>query len=173
MTGPRISFVVAVARNGVIGRDGHLPWRISSDLQRFKSITMGKPVIMGRKTWEGLPRRPLVGRDNIVITHQASYSAAGAIVVDGVDAALTAATKSGASEICVIGGGEIFREIMPLASRLYLSEVDLSPAGDTFFPVINLLDWQEVSREVVDRGPRDDAGFTLRVLDRIGPVQQC
>src|SRR5689334_13082891 len=104
MTLPRIAFVVAVARNGVIGAKGDLPWRISSDLKRFKQITMGKPVIMGRKTWESLPKRPLAGRLNIVITRDGAYEAPGAVVAAGVEEALTAAREANAEEICVIGG---------------------------------------------------------------------
>ena len=102
----RISFVVAVSRNGVIGRAGGLPWHISSDLRRFKAITMGKPLIMGRKTWESLPKKPLPGRQNIVITRQKNYRAEGAIVVNDTASALTVARE--AEEIAVIGGGEIF-----------------------------------------------------------------
>src|SRR5438874_1924374 len=170
MTVPRIVLVVAVARNGVIGQGGRLPWRISSDLKRFKEITMGKPVIMGRKTWEGLPRRPLPGRINIVLTRHRDYRVEGAVVVDDPSNAVASAAQSGADEICVIGGGEVFREFLPRASRIYLSEVDLAPVGDIFFPAIDPLGWREVSRESFEAGPRDEAGFTLRVLDRISPV---
>jgi dihydrofolate reductase len=170
MTAVPIAFVAAVARNGVIGEGGRLPWHIASDLKRFKAITLGKPVIMGRKTWESLPRKPLPGRTNIVLTRHENYHAEGAAVVTSLDAALAAAAKTGASEICVIGGGELFGALMARASRLYLSEVDLRPSGDTLFPAINPLDWHETSRETFDPGPQDDAGFTLRVLDRINPV---
>src|SRR5690348_16688740 len=102
MTGPRIALVVAVARNGVIGRGGHLPWHISSDLKHFKTITMGKPLVMGRKTWESLPRRPLPGRMNIVITRHRDYRADGAIIADDLGDAIKAAAKAGVDEICVI-----------------------------------------------------------------------
>lgn len=163
---PRIAFVVAVARNGVIGAKGDLPWRISSDLKRFKQITMGKPVIMGRKTWESLPKRPLAGRLNIVITRDRSYEAQGAIVVASVDEALAAARHADAEEICVIGGSEIFRQFLALADRLYLTEVDLAPEGDAVFPPLDFSQWTETSREVHPRALNDDAGFVLRVLDR-------
>nr|AIA16587.1 Dihydrofolate reductase [uncultured bacterium] len=166
MTRPRIAFVVAVARNGVIGRKGDLPWRISSDLKRFKQITMGKPVIMGRKTWESLPRRPLAGRLNIVITRHREYSAPGAVVVASVDAALAEARQERPEEICVIGGSEIFRAFLPMADRLYLTEVDLEPEGDAVFPPLDFTQWTETSREVHPRAENDDAGFVLRVLDR-------
>src|SRR5437762_7642310 len=105
MSAPRIAFVVAAARNGVIGQEGRLPWRISSDLKSFKAITAGKPVIMGRKTWESLPVKPLPGRTNIVLTRDESYRAAGATTVTTPDAAVAAAGETGPSEICVIGGG--------------------------------------------------------------------
>jgi dihydrofolate reductase len=163
MRKPRIAFVVAVARNGVIGRKGELPWHISSDLKRFKAITMGKPVIMGRKTWDSLPRKPLQGRTNIVVTRQHDYAAEGAVVVNSLDEALA---KTDGEEVCIIGGGELFKEAMPIANRLYLTEVDLDVPGDTFFPKIDPKSWKEVSREVHPRGPKDDASFILRVLDR-------
>jgi dihydrofolate reductase len=162
----RIAFVVAVARNGVIGSKGGLPWRISSDLKRFKQITMGKPVIMGRKTWESLPRRPLAGRLNIVITRHREYKAEGAEVVASVDEALARASETATDEVCVIGGSDIFRLFLPVADRLYLTEVDLYADGDVFFPSIEPSQWREGPREVHPRAEGDDAGFVLRVLDR-------
>ncbi len=164
----RIAFVVAVSRNGVIGRDGGLPWRISADLKRCKQITMGKPVIMGRKTWESLPKMPLPGRTNIVITRQADYEAPGAHVANGVDAALKIDKAERPEEIAIIGGGEIFRMFLPLAQRIYLSEVDLTVEGDTLFSRLDPAQWREMSREVHQKGPNDTASFTLRVLDRVG-----
>ena len=172
MTKPRIAFVVAVARNGVIGRQGGLPWRISSDLKRFKAITMGKPVIMGRKTWESLPRRPLPGRRNIVVTRDPRYRAEGADVVASVDEALAQASLGASDEICVIGGSDIFRQMLPVADRLYLTEVDLAPEGDVRFPPIDTTQWRETSRETHARADGDDAGFVLRVLDRIAAPPQ-
>jgi dihydrofolate reductase len=163
---PRIVFVVAVARNGVIGRQGALPWRVSSDLKRFKQITMGKPVIMGRKTWESLPRRPLPGRLNIVITRDRQYRAEGAVVAASVVEALAQAQQVASDEICVIGGSDIFRQMLPMADRLYLTEVDLAPDGDVHFPPLDRSEWREVSREMHPRAEGDDAGFVLRVLDR-------
>jgi dihydrofolate reductase len=161
----RIAFVVAVSRNGVIGSNGGLPWHISSDLRRFKAITMGKPVIMGRKTWESLPKRPLPGRVNIVITRQDNYQASGAVVVADVKAALAAAGT--AEEIAVIGGGEIFREVLPLADRIYFTEVDLNVDGDTYFPGLAPGEWRETARERHETGSGDSSGFTLRTLDRL------
>jgi dihydrofolate reductase len=165
----RIALVVAVSRNGVIGRDGGLPWHISSDLRRFKKITMGKPVIMGRKTWESLPRKPLPGRPNIVITRQRGYRAPGATVVNDAFTALAAARGHGAEEIAVIGGGEIYGMFFDQADRIYLTEVDIAVQGDTRFPVIDARDWRQTDGEAIAKGPRDDAACTLRVLDRIRP----
>jgi dihydrofolate reductase len=167
MTTPRIAFVVAVARNGVIGRDGRLPWRNTTDLRVFKATTLGKPVVMGRKTWEGLPRKPLPGRENIVITRDPAFEAPGARLAHSIAEALAIARASGAAEIAVIGGGEIFREMLPLAERIYHSEIDATPDGDTFFPPLREDEWREVSREAFPPSPGDTAGFVLRVLDRI------
>lgn len=172
MNRPRIAFVVAVARNGVIGRQGELPWRISSDLKRFKAITLGKPVIMGRKTWESLPRRPLPGRVNIVITRDRHYLAEGALMAASIGEALAQARQTESEEICVIGGSEVFREMLPLADRLYLTEVDLAPEGDVVFPPLDPKAWHETSRETHMREAGDDAGFVLRVLDRVKPEPQ-
>lgn len=160
----RIALVAAVARNGVIGRDGGLPWHISSDLQRFRQITLGKPVIMGRKTWESLPNRPLAGRHNIVITRQKGYAAAGATVV--ADAAAALAAAGAMPEVAVIGGGDIYRLFWARADRLYLTEVDLEVDGDTLFPPIDPAQWVEAAIERHPQGPRDAAAFNLRILDR-------
>ena len=160
----RIALVVAVSRNGVIGRAGGLPWHISSDLKRFKALTMGKPLIMGRKTWESLPKKPLPGRRNIVITRQANYWAEGAVVA--ADAAAALAVAGEVEEISIIGGADIFHLFLPQAQRIYLTEVDLEVEGDTYFPRIEPDQWLETAREAHARGPNDSAGFVLRVLDR-------
>ena len=160
-----VSLVVAVSRNGVIGVNGGLPWHISSDLKRFKEITLGKPVIMGRKTWDSLPRKPLAGRRNIVVTRQQGFAADGAEVVHAAAEALTLAGD--VPEVCIIGGGEIYRQFMGQATRIYLTEVDLEVAGDTRLPRFAPEDWKEVDREVHAAGTKDSAGFTLRVLERV------
>ena len=163
----RIAMVVAVARNGVIGRDGTIPWHISADLKLFKAITMGKPVIMGRKTWESLPKRPLPGRVNIVVTGTPGFRAEGALVAVSPMAALELARQSSPEEIGVIGGGAIYRALLPVADRIYLSEVDLEVEGDTVFPALSPGEWRETQRHAYPPGPRDEAGFTLTILDRV------
>ncbi|HKZ97541.1 MAG TPA: dihydrofolate reductase [Hyphomicrobiaceae bacterium] len=164
-----IALVVAVAENGVIGAKGGLPWRMPSDLKTFRRLTMGRPVVMGRKTWESLAR-PLDGRDNIVVTRDPGFTAEGASVVGSLSDALTlarvlAATR-GADEIMVIGGADIFREVLPLADRIYWTEVHAKPEGDAHFPPIEISEWEEVSREALARSPKDDYAATLKVLVR-------
>lgn len=154
-----IILVAAVAENGVIGRDGGLPWRLPSDLKRFKADTMGKPVVMGRKTWEGLGR-PLPGRLNIVVTRDAGYRAEGAEIVGSLDDALRLAEARGrcmtsADAICVIGGGEIFAEAFPLADRLHITEVKAAPDGDTRFPSIDPAVWVPLRAEDHPAGGQD------------------
>jgi dihydrofolate reductase len=160
-----ISLIYAQSRNGIIGRDGGLPWHISSDLKRFKELTTGKPVIMGRKTWDSLPRKPLPGRMNIVVTRQNGFSDEGAVVANTVGEALKVAGD--VPEICVIGGAEIYRQFLPLAQRIYLTEIDLDVEGDASAPGLVLQDWKLMSEEHHPKGPKDDAAFTLRVLQRV------
>jgi dihydrofolate reductase len=166
---PKLTLVVAVARNGVIGRDGAMPWRLSSDMKRFKAATMGKPVLMGRKTWESLPKRPLAGRPNLVLTRDPNYVAEGAWVYTDLAAMLAAgramATASGAEEVCVIGGAQLYNATLPHADRIILTEVALEPLGDARLD-LDLSGWREVARESVERGEKDDAGFVVRVLER-------
>ena len=169
---PRIAFVLAMSRNRVIGAKGGLPWRMPSDLKRFKALTMGKPLIMGRKTWESLPRKPLPGRPNIVVTRQHGFDAPGATVVGTVADALRQASALATDEVAVIGGAEIFNELLPFADRIYLSEIDLTAEGDRHFPELATSEWQEVSRETHPRGEGDDANFVLSVLDRVEPARQ-
>ncbi|WP_173932103.1 dihydrofolate reductase [Chelativorans sp. Marseille-P2723] len=148
--------VVAVAENGVIGRAGELPWRLSTDLKRFKAITMSKPVIMGRKTWESIGK-PLPERYNVVISRDPGYRAEGADVAASLEEALELAQNrlGEASEICIIGGGEIFHEVMPRADRLHVTHVEAEIEGDAFFPTIDLAIWHPVYEEVVPAGEKD------------------
>jgi dihydrofolate reductase len=158
----------------VIGRDGALPWRLKSDLTLFKALTLGKPVIMGRKTWESLPRRPLPGRLNIVITRDGSYGeqpvAKGALVCedfsDAVEIAREQAEEDGVDEVCVIGGAALFALALPKAKRIYLTEVDADVEGDVRMPPFEEAAWREVRRETHPAGEGDDFAFTLRVLER-------
>jgi dihydrofolate reductase len=130
----RISLIAAIGKERELGLNGKLLWHLPDDMQRFKTLTTGHPVIMGRKTWESLPERfrPLPGRVNIVVTRQTHYEATGAIIVDSLEAARAAAT--GANEIFVIGGGELYAAALPLANRLYLTLVGATVEADTFFP---------------------------------------
>lgn len=158
-----ISLIVAAAENDVIGRDGALPWRLSDDLRRFKALTMGKPVIMGRKTFESIGR-PLPGRQNIVITRNDSYQAEGCDVVGSVDAAIAAA--GAAPELMVIGGAEVYRRFLPLAGRIYLTRVHTVIQGDTFLPAFDPAEWQETSRTRHPADQRNDFDVSFITLER-------
>lgn len=168
---PRICLIVARGRNGVIGSDGDLPWRLSSDLKHFKAVTGGKPIIMGRKTWDSLPRRPLPGRLNIVVTRQTRFLAEGAQVVGDLDAAFEIAAAraqtDSVGEVFVIGGAQIYAAALARADRLYITEVDAEPAGDVAFPALGEADWTEASRVLCGAGPGDDHAFICRVLERV------
>ena len=159
-----IVFVVAIAENGIIGAGNAMPWRLKSDLARFKALTIGKPVIMGRKTFESLPgRRPLSGRTNIVITRDAAYRAAGAVVTtSSADAGVVAlgdALRRSVTEIAVIGGAEIYRQWLDRADRLEITEVHARPEGDTLFD-LNKAEWDETARIRHPAGADDSADFS-------------
>ena len=161
---------VARARNGVIGKDGGLPWRLKSDLAIFRAVTMGKPVIMGRKTWDSLPKKPLVGRTNIVLSRGGSFEPEGAIACEdfseAVQIAREQAADDGRDEVCVIGGVSLFELALPKARRIYLTEVDAEVEGDVVMPPIDESLWTEVRRESHPAGPGDDYAFTFRQLER-------
>lgn len=161
---------VARAANGVIGAGRGLPWRLKSDLAIFREVTMGKPVIMGRRTWDSLPRKPLPGRTNIVLSRDGSFEPKGAVVCEdlseAVQIAREQATEDGVDEVCVIGGAEIFALAMPRAQRLYVTEVEAEPEGDVVLPPIDETRWREIRRETHPAGPDDDHAFVFRVLER-------
>lgn len=162
--------VVAVSLNGIIGADGDMPWNLPSDLKRFKQITMGKPVVMGRKTFESIGR-PLPGRANVVISRSASYQVDGVHVVSSIEKALELATQlakdTGAQEVCVIGGGEIYRQTLDRTSRIYMTRVMAEMAGDTHYPELSEDNWEEVAREHHQEGPKDTANFDIVTLERV------
>lgn len=167
----KIVIHVAIAQNWVIGLDNGLPWRLSSDMKRFKEMTMGKPVVMGRKTWESFPRRPLPGRLNIVLTRMPGFHADGAEVVAGLDEALALARRRaehmpGGDEICILGGGEVYRQALPLADRLYVTHVLASVDGDTRFPIIDPAEWDLVLSEEHPAGEKDSHATRYAVYDR-------
>ena len=161
--GPHIVLIVAVADNGVIGADDKLPWRLKSDLKRLRALTIGRPIVMGRKTFLSL-RRPLPGRTNIVVTRDSSFRSPGALVTTSLPDALAIARadalRRSVAEIAVIGGAEIYAQCMNVADRLELTEVDAAPAGDTCFPAIDQAQWEEVSRVPNPAGPDDSVAFT-------------
>lgn len=165
-----ISLIVAVAENGVIGKDGGLPWRLSSDLKIFRRLTMGKPMIMGRRTFQSIGR-PLDGRDNIVVTRDPSFAPEGVSTTDSVTDALTLARvlgrTRGAGEIMVIGGAQIYDAVLPVADRIYFTRVHASPEGDRTFPEPDPAIWREVAREEIAKGPKDDHAATLITFERM------
>ena len=161
---------VARARNGVIGRGGALPWRLSTDMAHFKALTTGKPVIMGRKTWQSLPRKPLPGRTNIVLSRDGTFEPKGAIrcedFAEAVQIAREQAAEDGASEVCVIGGADLFALALPKARRIYLTDIEADVEGDTFFPAFDEKGWREVASEAHAAGPKDEYPFVFRTLVR-------
>ena len=168
---PRIVLVVAVAENGIIGQAGQLPWRLASDLRRFRQLTLGKPVVMGRKTYASIGK-PLDGRDNIIVTHQPDFHPAGVYVASAVEEALDLgqrlAAKHGVGEVRVIGGEEIFRRALGRAQRIHLTRVHATPAGDARFDPPGPPAWRETQRAPMVQGPNDQFPADFIVLDRQG-----
>jgi dihydrofolate reductase len=166
----QIALVVAVAENNVIGWQGGLAWHQSSDLKFFRKVTMNKPLIMGRKTFESIGK-PLDGRDNIVITRNTGFEAPGILVAANLDDALELAQEKarerGVDEISVIGGAQIYQLVLPQADRIYLSEIHSRPDGDTFFPSLDKTEWQEISRERHVASPKDSADYSFVLLERV------
>lgn len=162
MTAPRVILVAALAENGVIGRDGQLPWRLPEDLKRFRRLTLGNVILMGRKTWDSLGK-PLDGRENRVLTRDPTFAAEGATVFHRLDEALELPSDRA---LMVIGGAEIYRQTLPLAERLELTEVWSEVPGDTRFPVYDPGDWQEIARQDHPADDRHPFGFRFVTLDR-------
>lgn len=164
-----VSFFIAIAENGVIGKDNAMPWRLSSDLKRLKAMTMGKPIIMGRKTWESFPKRPLPGRPNLIVTRDAAYEALGGEVFTSADAALergeALAGELGVDEVMILGGAQIYHALLPQATRIHLTEVHASPEGDTRF-TFDRVRWREVSRERHEAGEKDSAPYSYVLFEK-------
>ncbi len=162
--------MVARARNGVIGRNGALPWRLKSDMALFKATTLGKPVIMGRKTWDSLARKPLPGRMNVVLSRNGAFEPPGVVVCETYGEAMSIAREQAdedaAAEVCVIGGTALFELALPKAKRLYLTEVEADVDGDAHFPAFDETRWREVRREAHPGGDGDEHPFVFRVLER-------
>ena len=160
----KISIIVAMAENRVIGRDNGLPWHLPADLKHFKAITMGKPIIMGRKTWESIGR-PLPGRTNIVVTRSPDYTAEGCVVVHSFEQALAAAAQH--DEAMVIGGAEFYRQVLPQANTLYLTLVHETIEGDTYFPALDETQWQEVERTDFEADEQNPHAYSFIRLGRV------
>lgn len=160
---PRISLLVAMAKNRVIGANGGIPWHLPSELKLFKSLTMGHHMVMGRKTYESI-NRLLPGRTTVIVTRQRDYTIPGAIVVHSVKEALDA--SKGDEEIFVIGGADLFRETLPIANRIYLTIVDAEPAGDTFMPEFDMGEWQETSSRSFEPDEKHVHGYHFAIYDR-------
>ncbi|MGB5305891.1 MAG: type 3 dihydrofolate reductase [Gammaproteobacteria bacterium] len=160
----KISIIVAMARNRTIGRDNSLPWRLPADLKHFRRTTMGKPILMGRKTWESIGR-PLPGRINIVMTRDPDYTAPGCIVVHTIEAALQAAAQH--DEIMVIGGAELYKQVLPRAVTIYMTLIHDEIPGDTFFPELEGDEWLEVGRADYDPDEDNPHEYSFIVLERV------
>ena len=159
-----ITLVLAMADNGVIGDRGAIPWRIPADMRRFKTLTMGKPIVMGRKTWDSFPKKPLPGRANIVITRDRGFAATGALVVHSLEEALARAEVEKPVEVMIVGGAEIYRAVLPMADRIELTEVHIQAQGDARMERFDPAAWREVTRE--RHSTADGLGFSYVTLER-------
>jgi dihydrofolate reductase len=170
----RIALIAAVARNRVIGSRNELPWSIRTDMRHFRNTTMGKPVIMGRRTFESIGQA-LPGRRNIVVTSDEAFAAEDVERAGSLEAAIEMARDgfdadadiTADLEIMVIGGGKLYEAALPLADRLYLTQVDLEPEGDTYFPVVDMFEWREIAREDHQPETEDGPAFSIVTLERI------
>ena len=167
----RVVIIAAVAENGVIGQGGAMPWRLKSDMAHFRALTMGKPAVMGRKTWLSLSVKPLPGRTSIVVTRDPDFTAPGVLVARSLETALEAAHGDAlrrGTDIMVIGGAEIYAQAMPFADRLEITRIHLAAAGDTRFPPIDPTMWREAGREPHRAGEGDDAAFDFVSYLKVG-----
>ncbi len=169
-TNPKLCAIVAMDRNRVIGREGDLPWRLPSDLKHFKRVTLGKPCLMGRKTWESLPF-PLPGRPNLVLTRNADYAANGADVFTDMREMLgkgyELAGAAGVTEIMLIGGAQLYETLLPLCDRLYVTRVDAEVDGDAVFPEIRPAEWTLTNEQTLEKSAKDEFSFQVAVFDRV------
>ena len=167
----RLAMVVAMSENGVIGKDGGLPWHLRSDLKKFKDITTAKPIIMGSNTWDSLPKKPLPGRLNLVLSRDLIFEAPGGVICstlfEALDIAREHAVDEDAEEICIIGGANVFDQVMTKADRLYVTVVRAEVEGDTYFPAIDPAQWALTSQEDFAKAEGDDFDFSLKIFDRI------
>jgi dihydrofolate reductase len=159
-----LSIIAAVSENNVVGSKNNLPWRLSADLKRLKSLTMGHHIIMGRKTWESLGR-PLPGRVNVVITSDKNFHAKGATVVHSLKDAINISAED--SEVFIFGGGKIFREALPLVDKLYLTIVHAIVEGDTYFPELNKNEWKEISKENFKADEKNEHDYSFVTMERV------
>ncbi len=166
----RLSLIVAQARGGVIGRNGKMPWHLPSELAHFKRTTFGKPVLMGRKTWQSLHVQPLPGRDNLVLSRDAHFTAKGALVFTDFDAmcahGAALAQQANVDEIMVIGGAALYALALPRAERIYLTDIDAALEGDAFFPALDETLWRTIDIDTPLADARDDHSYRIRVLER-------
>ncbi len=160
-----ISLVVAAAANNGIGKDGKMPWHLPNDMKHFKNVTWGMPVVMGRKTFESLGK-PLVGRKNIVITHNPDWKAEGAVAVQNIEDALFVAQATDAKEIMIIGGGEIYKLLFAKAKRIYMTRVDAEPEADTFFPSIGENEWDLISQKDYEADEKNAYNYSFQIWER-------
>ncbi len=166
-----VSAIVAVAKNGVIGKDNQIPWYLPADLAYFKRTTLGHHILMGRNSFRSIGR-PLPKRTNVVITRDPFFSADGVLVAHSVEEALALAFDHGETEAFIIGGGSIYRDSMTMWDKLYYTEVDLEPEGDVFFPTLNPAEWRETWREGHGPDDKNEHGYTFRILERVPAAER-
>ncbi|MDD2863182.1 MAG: dihydrofolate reductase [Methylococcales bacterium] len=160
----KISLIVAMSKNRVIGRDNKMPWHLSADLKRFRAITMNSPILMGRKTFESIGK-PLDGRTNLILSKNANYQQQGCLVFQSLESALNEAKKYG-EEVFIIGGATLYEIALPLAKRLYLTDIQAEFEGDTFFPKFDVTDWDEIACEQIDNDEKVDFSYRFLTLEK-------